>query len=232
MNLEALLSQVLQLVSSFTPNVGIFLFVLSFIGEAFVISIPLVFETALLTMGLQLTQGALPVRDFILMMVATQLGRQAGALLLYGISRSGTSFLGRFIARLLPRTLPANGTPGKLLRTIDSISPFGVALGRLLWIRIPLTLLLGSRHRLNTLMLGILISGIIYDIIYVGLGAVVGGTAKPDSGYIVLYLMGGLVAFYAVSFGIRLLYKAVKRRIAQRKERSREAERIKEALLR
>ena len=223
MNLEKLLTQILDTVSQFTPNIGVILFVLSFIGEAFVLSIPLVFETALLTMGVQLTQGALPIRDFVFMLVSTQLGRQMGALLLYFISRSGTSALGKFISRRLPRTLPAAGTPAKLLRTIDSITPFGVALGRLLWIRVPLTVLLGSRHRLNTLMLGILISGLIYDVIYVGLGAIVGGTAQPDSGYILLYLMGGLALFYVVSFGIRMLYKAVRRRIVRRRERMKEA---------
>jgi membrane-associated protein len=216
-NLQQFLAEVLRLVSDFTPNVGLALFLICFVGEAFVITIPVVFEMAWLAIGLQLNQGVLPVPDFLLMLLSAQLGRQAGALILYGISRRGTTFFSRFIARRLPRTLPHEGTtPGKLLSRIDSISPFGVAMGRMFWIRVPLTILLGARKKLKTLVLGIAISGTLYDCIYVALGAAFGSTLGPESDFILLYMMGGLAVLYVLVFGIRFAFKAIKKRLDRR----------------
>ncbi len=212
MNFEQLLTDGLQLVSGFTPKIAIFIFLVCFIGEGFIISIPLVFETVWLAAGYQLSAGVLPVTDLILLMLMGQLGRQAGAFVLYSLSRSGTKFFQRFIARRIPRKDPEEDSPLKILRHIDSISPFGVALGRLMWLRIPLTVLLGARRRFKPLMLGILISGTIYECVYIGLGAVVGSTAKPKTPYVILYFAAGLTAFYAVAFGIRMLIKAVRHR--------------------
>lgn len=217
--IQEVLAQILDMVSRFAPNVGIFLFLICFIGEAFVISVvPLVLEAVWIAVGLNLTQGKISVFHLILMLLGAQLGRQMGAIILYAISRRGTSFFTKFIARRLPKTLPANGTPGKLLARIDSISPFGVALGRMLWIRVPLTLLLGARRKLKNLVLGIAISSLIYDGAYVALGAV-GNKVIPESDYMLLYLLGGLVAFYLVVFGARFLYKTLKRRLKAKKQR-------------
>jgi membrane-associated protein len=212
MNFEHLLTDGLQLVSGFTPKIAIFIFLVCFIGEGFIISIPLVFETVWLAAGYQLSAGVLPVPDLILLMLMGQLGRQAGAFVLYSLSRSGTRFFQRFIARRIPRKDSEEDSPLKILRHIDSISPFGVALGRLMWLRIPLTVLLGARRRFKPLMLGILISGTIYECVYIGLGAVVGSTAKPKTPYVILYFAAGLTAFYAVAFGVRMLIKTLRHR--------------------
>jgi membrane-associated protein len=212
MNFEQLLTDGLQLVSGFTPKIAIFIFLVCFIGEGFIISIPLVFETVWLAAGYQLSAGVLPVTDLILLMLMGQLGRQAGAFVLYSLSRSGTKFFQRFIARRIPRKDPEEDSPLKILRHIDSISPFGVALGRLMWLRIPLTLLLGARRRFKPLMLGILISGTIYECVYIALGAAVGSTAKPNTPYVLLYFAAGLTAFYALAFGVRMLIRALRHR--------------------
>ncbi len=212
MNFTQLLADGLNLVSGFTPKLAIFVFLVCFIGEAFIISIPLVFETVWLAAGYQLTTGVLPVPDLILLMLMGQLGRQAGALVLYSLSRSGTKFFQRFIARRIPTKDPEEESPLKILRHVDSISSFGVALGRLMWLRIPLTILLGARKRFKPLMLGILISGTIYEGVYIGLGAVVGSTAKPKTPYVLLYFAIGLTALYVIAFGVRMLFKAIRRR--------------------
>lgn len=211
MNFEQLFAQGLNLVGAFTPRIALLIFMLCFIGEGFIISIPFVYETVWLVAGYQLVSGVLPIPDLILLGVTAQLGRQAGALVLYFLSRRGTTFFAKFIARRLPRKDPEEGTPLKILKKIDKISPFGVALGRLLWLRIPLTLLLGARRRLKTLMVGIVISGFIYEAVYVGLGAVV-GTAKPDSSEVLIYFVAGLALLYSITFGVRLIFKAAKGR--------------------
>ena len=212
MNFEHLLTDGLQLVSGFTPKIAIFIFLVCFIGEGFIISIPLVFETVWLAAGYQLSAGVLRWTDLILLMLMGQLGRQAGAFVLYSLSRSGTRFFQKFIAKRIPRKDSEEDSPLKILRHIDSISPFGVALGRLMWLRIPLTILLGARRRFKPLMLGILISGTIYECVYIGLGAVVGSAAKPKTPYVILYFAAGLTAFYALAFGVRMLIKTIRHR--------------------
>ncbi len=224
MSLEHLLIDGLNLVGAFTPKIAIFIFVVCFVGEGFIISLPLVFETVWLVAGYQLSAGVLRIPDLLLLMATAQLGRQAGGLLLYFLSRKGTRFFARFISRRIPRKNSPAGAPLKILRTIDSITPIGVAIGRLLWLRIPLTVLLGARNKLKTLMLGIVISSLIYEGVYIGIGAIVGATAKPSK-YVLLYFAVGLSVFYAFIFFGRLLFTYIKRR---RKARLVEIERQRE----
>lgn len=213
MSLEGLLSQILHLVGTSTPGISLFLFIICMIGEAFVVSIPLVFETTWVAAGYQLHAGVLKVPDLLLMMLSAQLGRQVGALIMYSLSRRGTSFFSRFITRRIPRDLAGEHSSlgARFLRHIDSISPFGVAMGRLFYLRVPLTLLLGARHRLKTLVLGIAISSTIYESVYLSLGAIVGTTHIPTSGYLLLYFAGGLAGLYATFAGIRLAVKVTRR---------------------
>lgn len=132
---------------------------------------------------------------------------------MYSLSRRGTSFFSKFIARRIPRDLSTEHSSmgSRLLRRVDSISPFGVAMGRLFYLRVPLTLLLGARHRLKTLVLGIAISSTIYESVYLSLGAIVGTTHIPTSGYLLLYFAGGLSGLYAAFAGIRILVRATRR---------------------
>jgi membrane-associated protein len=211
MNWDQLLTGGLNLVGAFTPEIAIFIFLVCFIGEAFIVSLPFVFETVWLAAGYQLVQGVLPIPDLILLMLTAQLGRQGGSLLLYFLSRKGTKFFQRFIARRIPRKEPEEGAPLRLLRSIDSITPIGVAIGRLLWLRIPLTLVLGARNKLKTLMLGIVISSLIYEGVYIGVGAIVGKAANPSK-YILLYFAAGLAVFNLLIFGVRALIRWMKHR--------------------
>jgi len=216
-SLERFLAQGLSQVSAFTPGIALFLFVICFIGEAFVISIPSLFETTWLAAGYQLTAGALRIPDLIGLMLVSQLGRQAGALILYTISRHGTPFFAKFIARRLPKEIPEERTSfgQKILQSIDRISPFSVAIGRLLFLRIPLTLLLGARRRLKTLVVAIAISSTIYEGVYIGLGAFVRVIHVPPSGYLILYFAGGMAVIYGTYTGIRFLVRKSKKSKAQ-----------------
>ena len=219
MNLEQILADGLNLVSGFTPKIAIFIFLVCFIGEGFIISIPLVYDAVWLVAQYQLSARVLPWGDLLLLMLTGQVGRQAGALVLYSLSRKGTKFFLRFIAKRIPRKDPEEDSPVKILQRIDSLSPFGVALGRLMWLRIPLTVLLGARKRLRTLMLGILISGIVYEGAYTAMGAVV-GTAKPKTPEVLIYFGAGLTAFYLLVFGVRMSFKALRRRRAVKDART------------
>jgi membrane-associated protein len=204
--------------SSFTPQLAIVLFLICLIGEGFIISIPLALDLIWLTAGAQLRNGTLPVLDLIGLVLVAILGRQTGALILYYLSHKGSKFFTRFITRRIPKKLPDNGSASNLINKVDSISVFGVAAGRLLWLRIPLTLLLGARGRLKTLMAGIVLSSVIYEAIYIGLGAGLGAVFGITSNkkYAFLYFVVALVMLYGLIFAIRFLFRVVKRRLTAR----------------
>ncbi len=214
--MEQWTAQVLSWVT-FTPQLIALVFVISLIGEAFLFSIPLVFELIFIFAGVNFSTGKLPLIDLLLLMTASLLGREAGALILFWLSRMSTNIFWKLVTRRYPKKNLIENTPFKFLRHLDAISPFGVALGRLLWLRIPLTLILGARRRLKTLVLGIAISSVIYESVYVGLGAIVGKTVDVDSPLIFLSMAIGLGLLYLIAFGSRIAIRKLKNR---RKEKT------------
>jgi membrane-associated protein len=212
------LTQLFGSVNAFTPQIALFLFLICFISEGFIISIPLALDLVWLIAGTNFRNGILPPLDLVGLILVAMVGRQLGALVLYFLSHKSTKFFTKFIARRVPKQLPENGNASGFINKVDSISAIGVATGRLLWLRIPLTLLLGARGRLKTLMAGIAISSVIYEAVYIGigagLGAVFGITADKD--YAFLYFIGVLVVLYSLVFGIRFCVKIIKRRMANK----------------
>jgi membrane-associated protein len=222
--MEQWIDQALLWVGSFNLKIALIVFFISLVGEAFVISIPILFESIFLLAGINFGLGILPAGDLILLMLTSQLGRQAGALILFGLSRKSTNLFWRLIERRFPQKNPIESTPLRFLRKLDSISPFGVALGRLLWLRIPLTLILGARRKLKTLVLGIAISSTIYEAVYVGLGAIVGRTVDVDSPLVFILSAASLGVVYLIAFLVRLIIKRMKKSHKDKDESSDPAE--------
>lgn len=207
----------LSWVGTLTLQITLIVFFISLIGEAFVISIPLVFEAIFVAAGINLSTGVLPMTDVLVLALSSQLGRQAGALILFGLSRKSTTLFWKLIARRFPKKNPIENSPLRFLRHLDSISPFGVALGRLLWLRIPLTLILGARRKLKTLVLGIAISSTIYEGVYIGLGAIVGNTVNLESPWLIAGFIGSLGVMYLITFLIRIFINKMKKRRQEKK---------------
>jgi membrane protein DedA with SNARE-associated domain len=69
-----------------------------------------------------------------------------------------------------------------------------------------MALTMSVRQRLLHLSLGVLLSSIIWDGVYLIVGATVGKTVviKPTS--MLLYSLGGLTALYLITLGVRYLY--------------------------
>lgn len=214
MNLIEFLSQSLTLIGPFNLIVIAFLFLQCLIGEAFGLFVPYLFETTWLLIGFQVSHGALSPLYLVLLLLTCIAGREIGALILYYISRSGSTLFARYRDRFMPRIDINNTFPIKLFKKIDILaSPFAVALGRLLWLRIPLTLILGAKRKLKVLLLGVVISSLVYEGTYVTLGAIVGTTTALAPVRLILYFLAGLTVIYVVTFAIRrLIGRLAKRR--------------------
>ena len=215
MDLESFLSQGVSLISSFTPKVMVFLFLLCLIGEGFLISVPYLLEATWLIAGYQLSTGALSAVNLLLLVLAAQAGRQGGGIVLYLFSRRGGRLLSKYVQRLRSK-VEANGSPPlRFFRRLNLLSPFSVALGRLVGMRLPLTLLLGARGKLKVLLLGTVLSSIAWDGVYITLGAVVGTTIMIRPAHLLLYSVAGVTLVYGLTLvGRRLMASFTGKRTA------------------
>jgi len=203
MNFQDFLSQGLGLIGAFNLRIATVLFLLCLIGEVAGISVPYLLETIWLLAGYHFAHGITPLPDLVLLAFVAQLGREAGALALYNIGRTGSSLLARCKSRFKLETDLSDTLPFRLLRRINLLSPFAVALGRLLWLRIPLTFVLGAKRKLKVLLLGVTLSSLVYDSTYITLGAVVGATTKLEPMHMLLYSLAALTMIYSVTFAVR-----------------------------
>lgn len=171
MHLEAFLSQI---TGNFDPRTALFLFAICAIGE-FIVSIPYALESIWLLAGYQLGSGVLSPLGFMGLWLAAQSGRQTGTLALFFVARVGSSPLAGFYRKITnSRFWPKIQINNKLLSRINLTSPFSLAYGRLLGLRFPLTIMLALKNKLRSAMTGVLISSIVWDAIYIILGATIG----------------------------------------------------------
>ncbi|MEK7354763.1 MAG: hypothetical protein AABZ77_09685 [Chloroflexota bacterium] len=213
MNLTDFFSQGLTLIGAFDARVMVFLFLLCLIGEASGLFVPYLFEATWLLIGFQVSQRALSPVYLTSLLLTCIVGREVGALALYYASGSGSTLLTRYRDRFIPSADIINTIPLKLFRKIDiTSSPFSVALGRLLWLRIPLTLILGAKRKLKVLLLGVALSSLVYEGIYLTLGAIVGKTAKVEPIRLILYFIASLTVIYVITFAIRRVISSLTKR--------------------
>jgi membrane protein DedA with SNARE-associated domain len=207
MSLEQFLSQVLQLTANFDLRTAAFLFLICAIGELWV-GVPYILESVWLLAGYQLGTGVLSPLHLTGLWLAAQCGRQAGSLGLYGIARMGSSPL----AKLYQKCTSSRFWPKKKLNTqalshINFTSPFSIAYGRLVGLRFPLTFILAYKKKLAAAMLGVLLSSIVWDAVYITLGATVGRTTALKPIQMLLVSVAGLTLLYLLVFIVRRLFK-------------------------
>jgi membrane protein DedA with SNARE-associated domain len=211
MNLGNVLHQTLSFVGTFNPTIVVFLFLICSIGE-FGASVPYLLETVWLMSGYSFGAGLLSFFQVVLLWLVAQVGRQTGAIMLYHLSRFGTMPLIKlynkhFGARLSEKLSGSSVMPFNFLRRLNYLSPFSVALGRLFGLRIPLTLTLGVKRQLETLLLGVLLSSLVWDGIYISLGIVVGANVVLEPFQMILYSLAGLTLLYVTNFAVRRLLR-------------------------
>jgi membrane-associated protein len=197
-------------------DVTLVVLVICLLGEVIGIGVPYLIETVWLVAGYNATTGINSVASLFLLLVVAQAGRMAGAMVLYFLSMGGSAAWKKMKGYLRVKNDVANSPVFKWFsgKNWTVVTPFSVALGRLLWMRLPLTIYLGTKRDWKTLLLGILISSALFDCVPIIIGAVIGKTVLIDSNELLLYSLGGLTVFYLACFGVRKLIQYVRRRRA------------------
>ena len=201
----------LAAIGTFNTTLVIFLLVICFIGE-FGPVIPYLLETIWLMTGYNFGTGVIPLIDVVLLWTVALVGRMAGAVLLSYLGRFGSmsiiKFYNKHFEASVSEKLDENSSAKtKWYRKINFLSPFSVAMGRILWLRIPLSLILGAKKQMKALTLGILLSSLAWDGLYIVLGAVLGAHTKLQPTQMILYSLVGLTLLYLGTFAVRHLWK-------------------------
>ncbi len=150
----------------------------------------------------------LPPTDLVLIWLVAQAGRQTGSLVLYYSAVLGMAPLRRFYRRFVRPRLPKRQLiPAGIVKYLSNPSPFLIAVGRLIGLRIPMALTMSARQKLSNLVLGVLISSIIWDGVYLTIGSTVGAAVIPRPQYMLLYSLGGITVFYLITLGLRYLLR-------------------------
>jgi len=217
MNVEALIQQAFNLAGTFNTTLVIFLFIICFIGE-FGPVVPYLLETIWLMTGYNFGTGVIPLIDVVLLWTVAFVGRMVGAVLLAYLGRFGSTPLIKFYnkhfeASVAEKLDENSSAKTSWWRKINFLSPFSIAMGRILWLRIPLSLILGAKKQMKALTLGILLSSLAWDGLYIVLGAVLGAHTALKPSQMILFSLIGLTALYLGTFAVRHLWKlAVSRR--------------------
>lgn len=207
MNLESVLQQIVSFTATLDPRMAVLLFVMCAIGE-FGLSIPYVLESIWLLVGYQLGHGVLSPLHLAGLWLAAQCGRQVGSMALYRVARFGTPSLTRFYNKLrLSRLFSRIANKSSAINYNNLSSPFSVAYGRLFGMRIPMVLVLAVKRRLGMLSLGVLLSSIVWDTIYISLGVIFGTTVAIKPTYMFLAALAGVTVIYLVTFIVRMLIR-------------------------
>jgi membrane-associated protein len=146
----------------------------------------------------------------MLLILGTSLGRELGAIILYHLSRYGSMPLIRFYYRRFDKRIAdKDSLLQKVARGLAHLSPFTVAMGRLMWLRVPLTLTLGAKRQIKTLIVAVLLAAVAWDGAYIILGAMVGATVVANPVNMVLIALIGLSVLYGATYLVRRIRKYV-----------------------
>lgn len=206
MGLENIFQQVAGFAGSFSLKLVFFLVLVCLIGEVG-LSVPYLLETVWLLSGYGVGRDVVQPLQLVVLWLAAQAGRQAGARLLYQGCRVGSGPLVRVWRRLdksgsSASELAAARPQHRFFRLAGHLSPFSVAYCRLIGLRFPVTVALAVRGQSRRLALGVVLSSVAWDGIYLLLG-VGGASAVLAPAQMVTYSLTGLSVLYVATWGVR-----------------------------
>ncbi len=208
--MNGLFAQALEITGAFNFKIAVILFLLCSIGEIG-FALPYILETIWLIAGYQLGTHTLAPLDLLKIWLVAQAGRQTGSLVLYYSGVLGMRPLKRLYKRFVEPHLPKKSlVPSGLLKRLSNPTPISIAAGRLIGLRIPMALTVSARQKLLNLALGVVISSVIWDGVYLIIGSTLGPKVVPKPEYVLLYSVGVLTALYLTIIGVRQLVKVVR----------------------
>ena len=214
MDLEGFLQGIVDFTATLDPRMALLLFVICTLGEIG-IAIPFLLEFLWVYVGVNIGTGNMPPIQLLGLWASAQVGRQLGSAILYRIARFGMPALTRFyhkirLDRFFNKIIAKSGP----ISRINITSPFSVAFARLIGGRFPMLLVMAAKKRFLTLALGVVLSSIIFDGLYICVGAIFGMTInnKEDMQqfnpiYTVLITVGTLAVIYLITFTIKFVIK-------------------------
>jgi membrane-associated protein len=212
MNLEDIAREILAFAGTFNIWLVLAIFLMLSIGE-FGTSIPYVMETIWILAGYHTVIGTLSIPELLVLWLVAVAGRIVGTVALYQLAGLGRGpimrLYHRFFGKVLSQSTPEDDNvslPVRFFRRINLLSPYSVAFGRLIWLRVPLTLILSMRRELGVLLWAVLLASVVWDATYILIG-VVGGNIQVKPTDIILYSLAGLTVIYGIGFIIRRLLR-------------------------
>jgi membrane-associated protein len=186
-------------------------------------------ETIWLFSGYNLAAGNITVEHILLFYTVGILGRLAGAIILFYICRFGIApiFL-RYIKPRLIKIIDNFPTLQKLSHLVTShyikstisgvnesrplhlfgrkfnLSPLTVAMGRFLWMRLPITIILSARKQRTVLILGVAIFSVVWDGAYIIFG-ILGGKGGLAPIQMFLYPLSAMALISVLLYSFRWL---------------------------
>ncbi len=203
---EEISSHVLALTGSLNPWLVVAILALFPLSE-FGLSIPYLMESMWILVGYHARHSVPLASELPLLLAVAVCARCGGSTGLYSLVGLGRGWILRLYRRFFGFVLSAEGQnssslPARVLRRLNLFSPFTVALGRFIWLKVPITLTMSIRKDLRVLLIGVAISSVIWDSIYIAIGVIV-GSAQLEPWQTVLYSAGALTILYGTVFLIR-----------------------------
>jgi membrane protein DedA with SNARE-associated domain len=202
----SLTQHILAFAGTFNGWLVLSVFIMLILAE-FSIAIPYVMETVWMLIGYNVSTGAFSIFHLALLWLVGVIGREIGAWTLYQIAGLGRGpimrlynrLFGKVISERLSEGSPSNSLPARLLRRINLLSPFSITFGRLIWLRVPLTIILSMRRQLKLVVESVALFSVVWDGIYLLIG-VIGGKATVSPTRFILYSVIGLTVLYTIFF--------------------------------
>ena len=211
-DLFSIFQEILKFAGTFNIWLVLAIFIVLAVGE-FSIAIPYLLETIWILNGYHVITGIVSVPELVALMLVAMAGRAVGVIVFYYLVRySGTRVL-RIYNRLFRKASSRNGPEAtvnnlidNILSRINTLSSVSVAMGRLFYLRIPVSTVMAFRGRLKVLLIAVVISSIIWDLTYILIG-IAGGTAKASQFRLILYSLAGIATVYCT----RLIIQRISR---------------------
>ncbi|MBN1376317.1 MAG: hypothetical protein JXA01_09190 [Dehalococcoidia bacterium] len=205
MDIQEFLANLTRVIGANSPIVGASLFALCFIGELIAINIPYFVETTLMLAGYSTLNGGYAYYNLLIIMLMTLTARFSGTLIIYFVTRRGGGKLIEKTSNLIRKHVSYTSVINRMTSSVNLLSPFSIAAGRLVGLRYPLTLIMAAQGRLKTLLVGTVFASIVYDSVYIVAGALVGATTNLEPFQVMIYFLVGITLVYVILYMVQYL---------------------------